>query len=74
MSTFDSSRGSFEPSETNSEDGVETRPWITETGRGEGCQRCYSQIDLRRIIGSDGRVVTVCDDCRDVYVGRGGSR
>lgn len=52
----------------NNNDG---RAWITAEGRGEGCRTCYSQINVRHVLGSDGRIVTLCTDCRAVYTDGG---
>lgn len=46
------------------------RTWISETGRGEGYRTCQSQIDVRHVLADNG-YVTLCADCRSVYIGGG---
>lgn len=47
--------------------------WITPEGRGEQCRSrsCHAQIDVRHTLGGDGRIVTLCADCRAIYLERG---
>lgn len=55
-------------SKTNRHD--DGRTWISESGRGEGCRTCQSQINVRHVLAENG-YVTLCADCRAVYTDGG---
>lgn len=59
-------------SKTSDNDDGRTR--ITPEGRGEGCRSCHSQIDIRHVLGDDGRYVMLCADWRAIYTDGDGGR
>ena len=70
MSTYTTSYDS-KTLETNT-DNNNGRAWVTETGRGEVCRTCQTQINVRNVPGDDGRCTTLCADCRAIF-GSGGA-